>query len=607
MDSGVIVWNSYLPTTCRLTQGDSTLCLYSESDFRLSCPELQMSITKPQMTDICNMKIFNSQQGLLFTTDRSGALNPIAATSSMVQRATRVQIERKKRSIPPFDGFEEATEITVPPPTNPTTLTPVIVPSVTPPPFTGPEIDEASSDETFVEQYINQTRPIITPANNFPNLTHLPIRNIPTFTEFLQNQIDDKQIIQTSILSPKMQQLILKGTKDDVLHTLQPGLSRNSSKIFTSPEVNAKLQFLYQMVLQNLSASIQEVHQRCCENSKNILAMLRTFTENRLGNIITRVLLPDHRYLIRNLGDIMELRPCQKITQYIFLPRNTTLCTRNFPVQFKVQDEIFNGYLSEMSHQLTLQPEPIPCDQVRQFYFDTEEDGVILLTNTTTTFSIPFFPTSHNPVPPNTTMDPVFHAQGSLSIDQLNNQDSLLSLIQAVQQPTVENLLRTQATHQQLSTDQLHLLDSLYSLTMRPIYNLSVKLFSTIFLIVALYITFRVIWCYRKPLAKFFRFICCFCCKKKTVITNATVLYTEMQPLQAQQPDSHLQFCSSPYNPSAPPQNPVLSITSSNEPFPLAPSNTVVSVSCPTQPTQIELNFQQAILRDDVPKLPHAY
>lgn len=110
LDQGVLIFNT-ITTICHLTQGDSSLCLWYSSDQRLSCPSLQMSTSDPYIIDICNLKIFSSTQGLMYSTDRSGDLNDIASTTSMIALATRVEVQRKKPEIRPFLGTEEADDL----------------------------------------------------------------------------------------------------------------------------------------------------------------------------------------------------------------------------------------------------------------------------------------------------------------------------------------------------------------------------------------------------------------------------------------------------------------------------------------------------------------
>jgi hypothetical protein len=643
LDKSVLIWDQHLPTSCRLTKGPSTLCLYSIGDDRLTCPQLTISVTNTSHIDICNQQIFTSFQGLLFTTDRSGDIDNITATTSMMEHEIELVTEnRKKREIPIFEGDEDlipsvhAVETTNHITT--TTAKPVTQP---PPIFYGDEdhiehsvhhdedynhfeevqkqkpIDISTaknetlpvhkepnpifhgSEDVSIEESTYQEpsfRPIKTPPNDFPGLTHLPLQ----------------QADQSSMSSP----IRFIGTEEDVIRRFKPEILRRESRVFTDSEVNARLQFLYTVIQQNLTSALQEVHHSCCINQKMILDLLISMAEQRQAGFITRVLLPNERYMVQNSGDAIELRKCIDIDSYYFLPRNEVNCSRNIPIKYVYDHMQFHGYMNEMSHQIVDEPEYISCSEQRPFYFDTVDDGMILLSNISTTFNIPYLPTSAQfERKLNTLEDQVFKTPAVFTTNEISSQDTLLSMIQQYKQPaTLDNVIRATVRGDPLSEAQQQVADSLRSFALTPIQNLLYQIGLLLLFLFLFTIFLRVLWAFRKLISSTFCGFCSICRKTatsassrlsrrksysdiptsdkppsyqatkkqkkpKTKSTAETVLAFELEELQPVYRDLS--------TPSAPHDN----------------SDNNYCSSCGTPQDQIALPFNQAILRDDVPML----
>jgi hypothetical protein len=654
LDKSVIIWDQKLSPNCRLTKGPSSLCLYSQSDDRLTCPELTISVTNTSRISLCNLLLFTSFQGIIYTTDLSGEIDDITATTSMVDRMIRLQAhDRRRREIPPFTGIElsadkmtarrmtitttktplpissnktpenillsqsntlqnleenksKITTTTIPPfnlefelaprinpkpkviPSSKTTTTTTPLPIIPDydlseeititnpesiiPPFTGIELARKKEIE---EQSIPNTgeiiRPIDTPPNNQPGLTHLPMMRepvqpllrVPTFEEYISKHpriykkpereelapfletrkpYSNRQPIQThqprrtTIQDKISEHLTYSGDGNDLLFAFSPEEARRKSVVFTSPEVNARLQYLFTIIQQNLTSQIQEVHHGTCVNQKMLLDLLITQAENRQAEFITRVLLPNERYLVQNQGDAIELKQCIPVLEYHFEPRNETECTRNIPVIFILENTTHKGYMNEMSHQIVDQPERIDCQHQKPFYFDTVDDGIILLANNTQPFNIPYLPTSdHFGKQFSPLKDQVFHTQGVFTTNQLTSQDTFLGLIQQMKKPsTIDNIIKASRSGTPLDAEQSYIAEALTRMTTsapaRILQNIGYLILATIVLIVLL----KFLWYLRKFVWKCLSaccLACCRICKRRTPTQNPEVTYTEMQTI----------------------------------------------------------------------------
>lgn len=679
-DQSILLWDQDLATTCRLTKGASTLCLYSESDERLTCPELTLAMTGIIPTEICDITLFTSQQGLLYTTDIVDDIGNLTATTSMVDRLTRVKIHVvTKRQIPIFNEPEIAKDAEKKLPSGPIPKsthdeilpTPQIpnfmgeeyiqpqddskippfnraefphqIPSIGPiPTFREEDLfekhpDDISYDEFHLRAYPHRQkpmlpskpipslttttteanhlltvltprttmplhppsippfdefdefhlqpplhvdahhstiRPILTPPNNQPNLTHLPMKQLPktlSFEEFLQqyasvhsnngfgkkyeqipmpakpNQPNRTMTVeithQFQSKSNKSERVSYHGTPSDVVYSLLPKSSRRDSHIFTSDDVNARLQYLYSIIQHNLTSALQEVHHSTCINQKQILDLLITMAEQRQANFITRVLLPNDRYIVQNRGDALELKQCLPVHSYHFKERNQVNCTRNIPVSFVLNHLPYNGYMNEMSHQIVDQPENIECQHQTPFYFNTVDDGLILLTNTSTSFDVPYLPTAdqfHKKFLP--LSDEIFQTKGTLTARQLASQDTLLGLIQGIQNPvTIDNIIKSKRDGKSLSSDQEFLAQALTDFTTTPIQTLFWQIFALTLFIIAVIILAKLCWAFRVVLTT----LCCTCtaiyklCSRLKRAKNIprSSSYTEMQRLRQLPPE----------------------------------------------------------------------
>jgi len=716
-DKSLLIWNPKdFAATCRLTKGPSTLCMYSPGDERLTCPQLTLAISKISQISMCSLRMFTSAQGLIYTSDVPNDIQPGAATTSQVERATRVTI-RYRRDIPAFEG-QETLEMeehhhhsstttttkpnferrkrhsTIPPFTEDELVDDSAYQQATPktiattkkfdmststtstehttryiPPFVEdwdiksnerrplPESEEDLQNHStelraerpvFPDKFeVVEPIPIHTPPNNQPGLTKLPIRQEPrpSFDDFLafheatnpqqsmHSVLEQEQKIpnlhtrtgytepttkKTTTTSPaEHEELKYSGTEDDVFSFLNPNSTRFESRIFTSSEIAGRLQYLYQILSLNITHSIQEVHHQTCINQKMMLDLLVTMAEERAAGFITRVLLPESRFLVRNEGDVLLLKPCVPIHAYQFAARNTVNCTRNVPVTYLLNHEQKKGYMTEMAHRIVDEPEDIECEDQTPFYFDSLDDGVIQLTNTTHTFNIPYLPT---PQQFNRTFqvltEQTFTNDATFTASQLHGQDSLLSFMQQMRQPAaLDNILRARLQGKQLTPQQTLIAETLRSLTIDPLQNLLHQVGMLILAVVLILVIIRLLWKYRTAL-----FLCCgkclcFCCKMATPTRRARRSYFEMQNLGNRPPP--------PYNairdipavlameeieeqeplypaleeklPTAPPPSPRQG-ASANRPGPSR------CINCENR-QQDPLPYGQAILQNDIPKI----
>lgn len=108
---GVLVWKKESIKTCRFTEGQSSYCLYSVSDFdtHISCPELEISLHNISSIAACGGFIGTSSQGLYFT--QMGGENirdDIMTTNDFRAIATRPKTRRRRHAEKKFKNGLDA-------------------------------------------------------------------------------------------------------------------------------------------------------------------------------------------------------------------------------------------------------------------------------------------------------------------------------------------------------------------------------------------------------------------------------------------------------------------------------------------------------------------
>lgn len=91
---------------------------------------------------------------------------------------------------------------------------------------------------------------------------------------------------------------------------------------YPAPQINSKLQYLYDLIKTNITFNIQHLHQEVCRTNKRQLEMLRILAQGGSTSLMVRVLLDNDDYRARLNGDVLSIYKCNKIYHYMFEPRD---------------------------------------------------------------------------------------------------------------------------------------------------------------------------------------------------------------------------------------------------------------------------------------------
>ena len=100
---------------------------------------------------------------------------------------------------------------------------------------------------------------------------------------------------------------------------------RNIPSIMSAEQMNAKFQFLYDLVRDNTSYSIHLLHAEVCRTNQRQLEILRTLAEGGNPTLLVRTLLGNPKYRAALNGDVFSIWKCEEIYNYMFLPRNSCI------------------------------------------------------------------------------------------------------------------------------------------------------------------------------------------------------------------------------------------------------------------------------------------
>ncbi|CAL8128213.1 unnamed protein product [Orchesella dallaii] len=169
-------------------------------------------------------------------------------------------------------------------------------------------------------------------------------------------------------------------TTSDVIRSLiKPKRSRRSTQEINAFEafMNAKLNYLYEVVTNQTSHAINKIHHDVCKANQMNLYLVRYMAETGHPTVVPRYISGDPSYRAALSGDILSVWQCVEIRSYKFLPRET--CIREWPVAYIFNNKLLMGYVSPLSHTILSKPTlmPEPCSE---FFFDGESN-VYQLTN----------------------------------------------------------------------------------------------------------------------------------------------------------------------------------------------------------------------------------
>lgn len=195
--------------------------------------------------------------------------------------------------------------------------------------------------------------------------------------------------------------------------------------IYTSSQVNGKLQYLFDIVNKSISFNVQQIHQEICYQNRRSLQMLRILAMGGQTSLLTRVLLGEDSYRSSLNGDVLSVYKCDKIYNYMMLTRNE--CTTDWPILYLDSHDKKQGYLTPLSHEIVESPNIVTCPPP-DFYFDTGIE-VYLLTNRTIPSHLPTLPKPSENLKASHLPDISFSGVGVYKASALSNKESILELV----------------------------------------------------------------------------------------------------------------------------------------------------------------------------------
>ena len=561
---GIIVWEGDEFQTCRLQKGESSKCIFSDNS-RISCPELQISINAIGTTEICFINVGASTQGILYSTDVKGSISPlIASTEEIMAKIIKSKNTRKPRGVglqnilndtETTDEVEEELPpplIEMPKPNKPTT---VILPKLEDIPAYV-EYDDDSEYPTTKKDLsrnvhsttIPTTQPTTTTTTKTtenevipkwrPNEQHTPSHLKP---------ITKSNPLITALGRPLQSESNIKKTEGELNYKIPSnGTSTTDEnyqqtqtvKVFTDAQVNARLQYLSEIVNKNIDYAIQLVHSTVCNQMQLMLNLLRALAEQS-PNVLIRTLLSDGRYSGILSGDTLMISKCTPIHQYVFVMPNETTCTAEFPVKYMYNNEQYLGFLRPLSHELVYEPEYTTCPR-QNFYFDTGDEVLLLNNRTTMTSNMPYLQLPSETDPDRKPVDIAFSSTGHVNLNRMDKSNDFYKFEKQATNPNkIDAILKSKNQGIPLTSQQLGVSEALRQLTLEPIYDFATTAFLIVVIIVVILITIRICCCCResiwKALTKCCKFTCCtlfrLFFKKRPTVTPSIEETEEEEPI----------------------------------------------------------------------------
>jgi len=239
-------------------------------------------------------------------------------------------------------------------------------------------------------------------------------------------------------------------------------------------EINARFEFMYQLIREKMNFGIHLLHSEICQTNKRQLEMLLSLAESGNPSILLRTLLHTRNYKGIIQGDIISLVKCESITQYMMLPR--TECIVEFPIRFisNAADQK-NGFLVPLSHEIVETSSPCPCP-APDFYFELD-DRVVHLTNRSIVTTMPILPRPGDGINISSLPPLTFDAPGIYSQREISAIDSVHALLRDMRNRyKIDDILRDQTSGKRLSTSQFEVVDNLRNLIVSPFEDFGRKL-----------------------------------------------------------------------------------------------------------------------------------
>lgn len=241
---------------------------------------------------------------------------------------------------------------------------------------------------------------------------------------------------------------------------------KRETRVSTQTEMNARFQFLYDILATNLTFGIQQVHHDICRTNKMMLETLRILAQGGSPSLLVRVLMGSDDYRARLNGDVVAIWECDKVYNYMMQQRSD--CTVEWPVTYMEGHDKKFGFISPLSHEIVEKATPIPCP-APDFYFDVG-DYVIQLTNKTVTTNLPILPkpmmTSNLTGMPKLS----FKTPGVYSLSEITGRETLLELSRDIgNRYMLDSAILNMQKGSNLSVPEFNVLEALKAYTINPL------------------------------------------------------------------------------------------------------------------------------------------
>ena len=190
-------------------------------------------------------------------------------------------------------------------------------------------------------------------------------------------------------------------------------------------QLNAKFQYLYDLIKANVTYSVQSLHSEVCKANKRMLELLRILAQGGSPSLLVRILLGSDQYRARLNGDVLSVWMCESIYNYMMMPKDD--CIFEWPVTYMEGHDKKTGYLTPLSHEIIETPTRTECPSP-DYYFDTG-DYVVLLTNRTIAAALPTLPKPSENINISSMPELSFKAPGVYTVSEISGQETLIELV----------------------------------------------------------------------------------------------------------------------------------------------------------------------------------
>lgn len=281
--------------------------------------------------------------------------------------------------------------------------------------------------------------------------------------------------------------------------------------VFTDAQVNARLQYLFNIVNSNIEYAIQLVHSSTCLAQQTTLNLLRALAESSPG-ILIRTLLSDGRYTGQLSGDTLMISKCIPIHQYVFMMPNESTCTVEFPVKYIYNNQQYEGWMKPLSHEIVSEPELTACPR-QNFYFDTGDDVILLNNKTNVNAHIPILQMPNDKDEKRKQVEIAFTSTGHVNLNQFDKSNDFYKFLKQTTSPNkIDAILRKHYMGSPLTPQQMEISQTLRKLTLDPIKEMVAKGMAIIAIIIVFIIMIKILICFRKAISQCMFKICCLPC-----------------------------------------------------------------------------------------------